>query len=75
MFVFPVTRAGIPATIVSAGTSLVTTACAATIDLLPIVTPFNIVAPAPIQAYPIKRLREIDLLFIVSFVSISIPIT
>ena len=42
--------AGTPPTIVLAGTSLLTTAPAATIEFSPMVTPGKIVAPAPIQA-------------------------
>ena len=51
-------RAGIPPTIVSGGTSLLTTAPAATIEFSPTVTPGNIVAPAPIHAF-----RFITILF------------
>lgn len=45
------TLAGIPATTVLSGTSLETTAPAATTAFSPIVTPGKIVAPAPIQAF------------------------
>lgn len=45
------TRAGIPATMVFAGISLVTTAPAATIAFLPTVTPGKMVALAPSQAF------------------------
>nr|DAF45430.1 MAG TPA: hypothetical protein [Siphoviridae sp. ctBLh2] len=44
-------RAGTPPTIVSAGTSFVTTAPAATMALSPIVTPLRIVAWAPTQTF------------------------
>ncbi len=42
--------AGTPPTIVLSGTSFVTTAPAATIELIPTVTPGSIVAPAPTHA-------------------------
>ena len=45
------TLAGLPTTIVFAGTSFVTTAAAPTIAFSPIVTPGKIVTPAPIQAF------------------------
>ncbi|EAR14588.1 hypothetical protein RB2501_00891 [Robiginitalea biformata HTCC2501] len=45
-----ITRAGTPATTVFGGTSLFTSAPAATTELLPTVTPGRMVAPAPIQA-------------------------
>src|SRR5690606_26940344 len=43
--------AGIPPTMVLSGTSLLTTAPAATTEFSPTVTPGNMVAPAPIQAF------------------------
>ena len=45
------TLAGIPATTEFAGTSLETVAPAATTEFSPTVTPGNIIAPAPIQAF------------------------
>ena len=46
--------AGTPPTIVFAGTSLVTTAPAATIEFSPMVTPGKIVAPAPMHCVLLK---------------------
>lgn len=43
--------AGLPATMVSGATFLVTTLAAPTTALSPTVTPGNIVAPAPIHAF------------------------
>ena len=48
--------AGIPPTIVLSGTSLLTTAPAATTEFSPIVMPGNIVAPAPIHAFLFMRI-------------------
>ena len=50
LFLFPITFAGIPPTIDKAGTSLVTTAPAATTAPSPIVTPGRIIALVHIHA-------------------------
>src|SRR5205814_2335709 len=55
-----ITRAGLPATIVRAGTSFVTTAPAPIIAPSPIVTPGRITAPLPIEA---RRLTTVGRTF------------